>query len=180
MDYRGFSIHCATFHDIVERWSEGSQLDGARELHTTWREGTGKKLQRIPADYIVEEVNDCPVCNGEDSGGKNLRLVSDTLLSNRYHMASCLYEHTPSAYLKKFQDLNPPDNINEDGSLKDVMGPKISFKCNKSKACPKSRMGFKSYVIHQAQIHGVLELEEILKDHPNPDVRQILPKLISA
>ena len=69
MDYQYFAIHCASRHDIVERWSEESELEGARKLHSNlknWRERAGKKLQRIPVDYVVEEVHDCPICNGED------------------------------------------------------------------------------------------------------------------
>ena len=53
------------------------------------------------------------------------------------------------------------------------------FECESKKCAKKSQkqsqMCFKAYVIHQAYQHGVLE--EILRAHPDPDVRKFVPKL---
>ena len=55
MHYKEFSIHFGGRHDVLERWAQESNLDGAQELYTalkSWREATGRKLQSIP-QYTV-------------------------------------------------------------------------------------------------------------------------------
>ena len=174
MTYIHFVMHAAASHDVLERILEISQLDGAQELYKALKNlRAGVEIQSIP-NYEVEEIFQCPVCQGENSDGNNLSFSSNTKSNSvRYHISGCIYDEG-DFYLKKFRDINPHENFNEDGSVKFDLNT-FYFNC-KSKTCKKqSRMCFKSYVIHQAYQHGVLE--EILRDHPDPDVRKFVPKL---
>ena len=183
MGYKEFSIHCGSYHGILERWAQQSSVQGAQELYKqllSGREEAGQALPPVP-DYHVEEVHTCLLCHGEGEGGKEARALSfapDKIQSTRYHYSSCLYENGDGVYFKKYKSVNVPDNVESDGiTPKDVLGKVYKFTCER---CPTSsrirrKMGYKEFVTHQANNHG--GLEEVLSEHHDEKVRALLPKM---
>ena len=178
MGYRQYSMHCGAKHGILERWAKDSTLAGAQELYhaiKNWREEAGETLPAIP-DYKVKEVHACLLCHGEGEGGRETKTLSfdtpDNVQTTRYHYANCLFDYGGGVYLKKYKP--HPGNLDEDGKLNDLLGTTWSYYC---KVCPskKSRkMGYKEYTSHMAKEHG--GLEEILSEHKDEKVRQLLTK----
>ena len=175
--YKDFSIHCGWKHGILERWAQESDSDEAKHLYTvlrTRREEAGEQLPPIPA-YEIEEVHSCLL----SCGTKDLSLAPEKIQSTRFHYSSCLYEQGGGVYFEKYKDENHPDNFNEDGiTPKDVMGTFYKFTCE---LCPPSnrnrtKMSYKSYVIHKAYLHD--GLQEILSQHEDENVRALVPRLV--
>ena len=179
MGYREFVMHTGSSHGILERWAKETNRDGAQELYQalkTWREEAGRALPEIPS-YEVEEVHTCLLCHGEGEGGKETRSLSfapDKIRSTRYHYSSCLFDFGDGVYLEKYKP--DPRNLNEDGSLNDLLGKVYKYTCE---VCPKSKKprqrGYKEYTTHQANNHG--GLEEILMEHKDEKLRQLVSKL---
>ena len=170
-------MHCGSTHYILERWAGESNKEGAQQLYNSlknWREEAGQSLPDIP-DYKVEEVHACLLCHGE--GEKESRALSfepDKVQSTRYHYASCLFDNGGGAYLEKY----PPhrDNLNEDGSLNDLIGKLYKYTCEECSKVKKVRkMGYKEFTTHMANDHG--GLEEILSEHSDVQVRELVNKL---
>ena len=96
----------------------------------------------------------------------------------------------------RYYDMYDPSeqNKNPDGSPRDILGREVKYNCNES-ACSnrKRRMGYKvtqmvshymlrpldmilqEFAIHQANEHK--GLEQVLKNHPDERLRNLIPKL---
>ena len=172
--YKQFAIHSGMMHGVLERWAENNGLEGARELYNTlkgWREAEGKELPEMP-EVKVEQIHTCYICEGADKEGKNLSLAPEKIYSLRYHYASCLYDS--GVYYGMYDPSE--ENKNPDGSPKDPKGT-YTYNC-KETACSKRKrkMGYKEFAIHQANEHK--GLEQVLMNHQDERVRNLIPKLV--
>ena len=172
-------MHMGSSHGILERWAKETNRDGAQELYQalkTWREELGQTLPEIPS-YEVEEVHTCLLCHGEGEGGKETKSLSfapDKIGSTRYHYSSCLFDFGDGVIQEKYKP--NPRNLNEDGSLNDILGRIYKYTCEVCKPSKKPRqMGYKEFSTHMANHHG--GLEEILSEHKDGKVRQLVSKL---
>ena len=172
-------MHMGSSHGILERWAKETNRDGAQELYQalkTWREELGQTLPEIPS-YEVEEVHTCLLCHGEGEGGKETKSLSfapDKIGSTRYHYSSCLFDFGDGVIQEKYKP--NPRNLNEDGSLNDILGRIYKYTCEVCKPSKKPRqMGYKEFSTHMANHHG--GLEEILMEHKDEKVRQLVSKL---
>ena len=177
MGYREFSMHMGSHHGILERWAAKSDKDGAKELYHSlknWREQAGQTLSENP-NYSVEEVHTCLLCHGEGDGGKEtkaLSFASDKIKSTRYHYASCLFDFGDGVYLEKYKP--DPENVDADGTINDLLGKKFKYPCEECPGKKPRAMGYKEFTTHMAHQHG--GLEEILSEHKDERVRQIVKK----
>ena len=140
------------------------------------REEAGQSLPEAP-DYEVHEVHACLLCQGErDKEAKRLSFSADKIMATRQHYISCLYDF--GFFREKYYPTS--ENINEDGSLKDVLGTIYKYPC---KLCPNSKdkdkfrkgVGYSEYTRHMAREHG--GLEDVLRGHAEEKVRALVHKL---
>jgi len=137
------------------------------------RHAKGEQVVAIP-EVVVEELHTCLICEGETKDGRDLSFQGMKRAGLRYHYASCLYDS--NIYLGKY----PPGEANQDsqGQVKDVMGAEMKYQCSSngcSVARKRKQMGYKEHCIHMSNEHG--GLEEVLAEHPRPEVRAVAAKL---
>ena len=179
MGYREFCMHMGSHHGILERWAKESDRDGALELYHALKKGREEEGLTIPENpnYEMEEVHTCLLCHGEGREGKQAKALSfapDKIRSTRYHYAVCLWDNGgEGVYLEKYKP--DPENLDEDGKLKDVLGYKFKYNCLDCRGKKPRTMGYKEYTVHMAHMHGALE--EILSNHNDERVRQIVQKI---
>ena len=109
--------------------------------------------------------------SGDDKEGFNLGFQREKLYSTRYHYAACLYG--TGCYFPRY----PPGkhNTREDGAPRDTLGREMKYSCQERGCSMKRKMGYKEFAIHMANDHG--GLEEILGNHEDVRLRDIVPKL---
>ena len=168
MGYRQFAMHCGSRHGILERWAQNSSLAGAQELYQAlknWREEAGMNLPDIP-EYEVEQVHDCLLCNGEGEGGKALSFKTQDfkIQSTRNHYTKCLFD-------KGFFHSKYRPHLDADGKI----SKSLNYPCEVCPSKKTRKMGYKEYTEHMAKEHG--GLEEILSDHKDEKVRQLVDKI---
>jgi len=143
---------------------------------TLKRRREGKEFPDMP-EVREGYMHICYICNGADDEeglGKNLSLAPEKIYSTRYHYASCLFDNDS----KVFYDMYDPSEINKnpDGSPRDILGREVKYNCCEE-TCSNMRrkMGYKEFVIHQANEHK--GLEQVLENHQEERVRNLIPKL---
>ena len=178
MGYREFSMHMGSNHGILERWAKDSDKDGAQELYNSlknWRKEAGQTLPKN-LNYAVEEVHTCLLCHGEGDGGKETKALSfapEKINSTRYHYASCLFDFGDGVYLEKYKP--HPENLDAEGKINDLLGKKFKYTCEDCPSKKSRRLSYKEFTTHMATDHG--GLEEILMEHKDEKVRQLVDKL---
>ena len=172
MGYKEFSIHMGSIHGVLERWAEVNNREVFEMLRAEREEKGGELPETL--EYRVEEFHICLLCNGEGmEKGTNLGFDDpDKIRSTKFHYANCLFLQSP----KLFYDLYAHrQKVNENGDPEDIMGGKFKYPCEVKGCTNKRKIGYKSFVIHQATDHkGLLKL---IADHENPKVRTVVNRL---
>ena len=173
MGYKEFSIHMAVFHGVLERWAEVNDRAEVYDVLKSLREEEGKEVPE-KLEYRVEECHICLLCNGEEmQKGTNLGFDDpEKIRSTQFHYANCLFLQSPKLYYERYPH---GQKENENGDPEDIMGGKFKYPCEEKGCTNKRKIGYKSFVIHQATDHkGLLKL---IADHENPKVRTVVNRL---
>jgi len=176
MGFKEYAIHIAVRHHLMESLMheiKTPEMADMLEEVMAARHARGEQVVEIP-EVVVEELHTCLICEGETKDGRDLSFQGMKRAGLRYHYASCLYDS--NIYLAKY----PPGEANQDsqGQVKDVMGAEMKYQCSSngcSVARKRKQMGYKEHCIHMSNEHG--GLEEVLAEHPRPEVRAVAAKL---
>ena len=174
--FKELAMHAARFHHLLEKVLKVEaktsptlkevlvKVSKVREAHGVF------VLDNMPQP-IREELHNCLIC------GMNMSLDPSKLLSVRFHYATCYFD---SGVLL---DLGGPylpgeHNRNEDGSVRDLFGQNVKYRCPEEAVyrCHKGRrVGYKELCIHMASSHG--GLERVMRMDKREEIRALVGKI---
>jgi len=177
--FKEWVIHAGVAHHMVERVMEvvAEKNEPIKEVLEATREAriaSGISVVEKLLDPNVEEIHNCLLCAGKDRDGVNLSLDPNKLWAIRYHYASCyfdtgVYQQLGSDYLPGEQNSNP------DGTVRDLLGREVKYRCIEEGCLMKRQVGYKELCIHMASDHG--GLEKVMAEDSREEIRNLALKI---
>ena len=156
--YKEFCVHLGRQHGLAVRWIQNNITEELKPVLLRIQEVLAKQQPEVARqgnipDPIVEELEDCVVCNAEDGkDGKELSYSRDKLDIAKFHYTVCLLKNT-----NVFFRILPPRDAGEDGRPGDLEGKLYQYTCTLA-GCREGRRvcSYQEFVHHMSQEHGLL------------------------
>ena len=139
--FKEWAIHAGAAHYLVERAMEReveknpAMKEVLAKVRQMRKSRQGVLLDNMPGPSR-EEIHNCLLCSDQD--GKNLSLDRSKLFLVRYHYAGCFFDN--GALLTLGGSYLPGShNSNKDGSVRDLMGQDVKYKCTEAGRCTLKR-----------------------------------------
>ena len=174
--FKEWALHTATSHHLLEKVLkvEAKTNPALKEVLakvSKVREAQGVFVLDNMPQPIREELHNCLIC------GVNMSLDPSKLKTVRHHYAKCYFDRGVFANLGG-PYLPGEHNRNEDGSVRDLLGRNVKYRCPEEAVyrCHKGRrVGYKELCIHMASSHG--GLERVMRKDKREEIRALVGKI---
>ena len=156
MGFKEYAIHVAVFHYHLESAMKKAEIEGIEVVLEAVRAKRMKEsveLEEVP-EVQCEEVHCCFLCKGSSGiDAMNLSFKKEKINSMMYHYAKCYYD--TGIYFEMYPP-GPENTDEESGQPIDSLGNTFEYSCEVTGCMEKKKMGYRSFCIHTAVVHGGL------------------------